>query len=764
MLDLTTRLKKLRHACVIVVSIQLIFGFDAKTADILESASVGGASTNNWNSIWQWTGESVPTSGNNYVLYTNTANDSKMSSYYGVSFGTGYIRTANGTSVDVFGGGAIIVPPATEILMKNQFPSGIASANIVFTNYNNLGAEDAAGVYPLIRLGANNSGTGTVTLDGTIKVAADAYIANDYGIAGVYFKIASAVSGTSNLFFISSKASGSTFSSTQTNLLTGDWSGFAGRLNIGNSTVAATVEMNNSAVNTNMSLAMPRANGVLILDKAINVKSFSIANNSVPAGTYTPEQLTALGFGGRFSGSGSLSVASDSIYPPQGLVATPGDAKVVLSWRFVHGAASYNVKRSTVSGSEITIANLTGTNYSDTGLINGTTYYYQVSALDGGNNESGNSVEVSVAPQVPRDYPKILKVYLQGGQSNSDGRAMTNNLPVKLLQPQGDIPIYNYLAGAAANGDGSLGQLTILQPGLSIPPSGNATLFGPELTFGRALADYYALTNGTSTNAIMVAIIKYAHGGTSLVADWVANGNSSTNGDGPDYVTFQKVVSAGLSRLAEAFPAASIELDGMIWVQGESDIDAGFSASAAYGTNLVRFINDVRLTYATNWPYGTSLPFFFSRISANQTVYSLPSDSSYSNYLLLRAGQQFAATNQTNVFMIDTDPPQFSTTTPWSSPGLHFDTQGQQSLGMAFGQSVTKTLPLSVLQTPQRIGEGCRLNFTGVSGTLNSIQRSEEVTGPWTLLTNLLIGTSWTTNWIDPNPPNAAGFYRIYRP
>jgi hypothetical protein len=337
-------------------------------------------------------------------------------------------------------------------------------------------------------------------------------------------------------------------------------------------------------------------------------------------------------------------------------------------------------------------------------------------------------------------------------------------LPVKLFQPQGDVPVYNYLTGAAANGDGTLGQLTVLQPGLSKPPSGSATLFGPELTFGRTLADYYAVTNNVSTNAVMVAIIKYAHGGTSLAKDWAANGNSSTNGDGPDYVIFQRVVGAGLARLAAAFPAASIELDGMIWVQGESDIDAGSSASAAYGTNLVRFINDVRLTYATNWPYGPNLPFFLSRISINQTVYSLSSDSSYPNYLLLRAGQQFATTNLTNVFMIDTDPSQFSTATPWASPGLHFDTQGQQALGAAFGRSVINALPPPILQIPQIVGNGCLLNFTGVSGTLNSIQRSANITGPWTLLTNILVGASWTTNWNDPNPPFPSGFYRASRP
>ena len=749
--------RKLHVPCIAAIFAQLFLCGYAKAADILEAGS-GGTSGTDWNQGSQWTGGAVPTAGNNYVLYTNTSNNSGLSSYYGVSFGTGYIRTPANGSASAFLGGGIILPPGTEILMK-ETPGGVAGANIIFTNFNNV---SSANLYPLVRLAPNNSGSGLVTLNGTITVATDAYVALDYGGGSMILDIASTVSGANSLTLVSSAASGSSFSSTRTNLVTGDWGGFTGTLSLGNAAVAGVVELNPSALNTNMVMAMPRANAVLILDKGIRVKRFSIANNGVPAGTYTPSQLAALGFGGIFSGAGSLTVASDSVGTPLGLAAVPGGAKVDLTWQSVYGAVSYNVKRATSSGAEITIINVNGTSYTDTGLINGTTYYYEVSAVDAGNNEGINSQEVSAMPNDPPDYPAILKVYLQGGQSNSDGRALTNGLPVNLFNPQNDVPLYYYLTGGAANGDGTLGTLATLRPGISA--LGGGKTFGPELTFGRTLADYYALTNGVSTNTVMVTIIKYAHGGTSLVAAWVAGGNRSTNGDGPDYVVFQKVVSAGLARLAAAFPAASIELDGMIWVQGESDIDAGSSASAAYGTNLVRFINDVRLTYATNRPYGTNLPFFLSRISANQTVYSLPSDASYSNYLLLRAGQQLAAANLPNVFMIDADPPQFSTATPWSSPGLHFDTQGQQSMGAAFGRAVIQALPPPILQVPQRVGGGWFLNFTGVSGTFQSIKRSSSASGTWTLLTNILVGASWETNWIDPDPPFPAGYYRVSRP
>lgn len=749
--SLMKRLWPLRWAA---VSALMLFGKGAVAADILE-ATTGGASGTDWNQGSQWTGGAVPTAGNNYVLYTNTSNNSTLSSYYGVSFGAGYIRTPASSSASVFLGDKIILPLGTEILLK-QTPGGAASANIVFTNYNNV---STANLYPLVRLAPNNSGSGTVILDGTIRVATDAYVALDYGGGAMTFAIAAVVSGSSNLTLVSSAASGSAYSSTRTNLLTGDWSGFTGTLNIGNPTVAATVELSNAAVNVNMALAMPRTNAVLRLDKGISVKSFTITNNPVMAGTYTPAQLAALGFGGNFSGNGTLTVGFTA---PPSLTAISGNAQVELSWQPVYGAVSYNVKRSTSSGAEVTITNVAGPGFTNGGLVNGTTYYYQVSAVNGSSGESGNSAEVSATPNEPLPAPKILKVYLQAGQSNSDGRAVTNGLPSGLLIPQNDVPFYYYLTGGAANGDGTLGTLSTLRPGASA--LGGGTTFGPELTLGRTLADYFALTNGVSTSTVMVAIIKYAHGGTSLATDWAANGNSSTNGDGADYVVFQKVVSAGLSRLAATYASASLELSGLIWVQGESDIDAGASTVAAYGINLTRFINDVRLTYAASQPYGSNLPFFLSRISANQTVYSNPTDPDYSNYLVLRTGQQAVSTTLSNVFMLDTDAVQFSAATPWSSPGLHFDTQGQRSLGAAFGQSVIRALPSPQLQMPEKQTNGWRLHFTGVSGTAHTLERADSLAGPWLALTNIVIGATGVAVYDDLSPGSSVGFYRASRP
>jgi Fibronectin type III domain len=90
---------------------------------------------------------------------------------------------------------------------------------------------------------------------------------------------------------------------------------------------------------------------------------------------------------------------------PANVIATPGGRQVILSWSTAPGATSYNVRRSTVSGGESIIANVSAvTNnwpasneFTDTGLTSGTTYYYEISAVNT-NGESLNSAEVSTTP------------------------------------------------------------------------------------------------------------------------------------------------------------------------------------------------------------------------------------------------------------------------------------------------------------------------------------------------------------------------------
>jgi hypothetical protein len=90
---------------------------------------------------------------------------------------------------------------------------------------------------------------------------------------------------------------------------------------------------------------------------------------------------------------------------PTNLTATPGDGSVKLSWTASTSGnpTSYRIYRGTKSDGEVNTpvgtTNGTTTTFTDTGLRNGTTYFYFVAA----NNDVGgspNSTEVSTTPAV----------------------------------------------------------------------------------------------------------------------------------------------------------------------------------------------------------------------------------------------------------------------------------------------------------------------------------------------------------------------------
>ena len=90
---------------------------------------------------------------------------------------------------------------------------------------------------------------------------------------------------------------------------------------------------------------------------------------------------------------------------PGGVTATPGNGQATITWAPVSGATSYTLYRATSSGAEASYrSGITGSSFTDTGLINGTTYYYKLTASNSAG-ESGRSSEVSAQPTTPATPP-----------------------------------------------------------------------------------------------------------------------------------------------------------------------------------------------------------------------------------------------------------------------------------------------------------------------------------------------------------------------
>ena len=149
-------------------------------------------------------------------------------------------------------------------------------------------------------------------------------------------------------------------------------------------------------------------------------------------------------------GSGVATVPA----APQSLAATAGSASVSLSWSAPvsdGGAAitGYNVYRGTTSGGESgtpVATNVSALSFTDTGLTNGTTYYYQVAAL----NSAGLSPQSSQAFATPQ----IVQATAPGAPTSVLAKAGSAQAVVSWTSPASDggSPVTGYTVTAAPGG------------------------------------------------------------------------------------------------------------------------------------------------------------------------------------------------------------------------------------------------------------------------------------------------------------------------
>jgi hypothetical protein len=122
---------------------------------------------------------------------------------------------------------------------------------------------------------------------------------------------------------------------------------------------------------------------------------------------------------------------------PTGLTATAGNQQVALTWNASSGATSYNVGRATATGGPYTtLSSPTTTNYTDSTVANGTTYYYVVSAANSAGT-SANSSQVSATPSGPVTSVNVtidvlsnrhtISPYVYGGAFPQDAPTITDS-------------------------------------------------------------------------------------------------------------------------------------------------------------------------------------------------------------------------------------------------------------------------------------------------------------------------------------------------
>ena len=210
--------------------------------------------------------------------------------------------------------------------------------------------------------------------------------------------------------------------------------------------------------------------------------------------------------------------------PPTGLTALAGNAQATLFWAPSSGATSYNLKRSTTSGSGyVTVTNLTGISYVNSGLVNGTPYYYVVSATNY-SGESSNSTEVSVTPSVAAGTTVIWSGTVNTNWNiNTTANWLSNGMAL------------NYLNGNSAQFDDTTSSnfvnmaATVSPAYVLLNNSARTYTFNSSGGFGIG-GTGYVVKNGSGSDTVNQA--NTYSGGTFINSGTIIMGNNSALGTG----------------------------------------------------------------------------------------------------------------------------------------------------------------------------------------------------------------------------------------
>jgi hypothetical protein len=238
---------------------------------------------------------------------------------------------------------------------------------------------------------------------------------------------------------------------------------------------------------------------------------------------------------------------------PTGLTAVSGNLQATLNWNASLGATGYNLKRSTVSGgSYVAVAtNLTALSYTNTGLTNGVTYYYVVSAQNPAG-ESTNTLQVSALPGSLNRLGWVATASVGSSPGNAiDGNAGTR-WTTGVSQANGqwfqvDMGSANTFYQIVLDSSGSSGdyprgyQVNISNDGInwgSVVTNGTGSSAVTTISFASPQAARYIRITQTGSTSGWWSIYEFNVFGVNGTAPVVPTGLTATAGDGQATLTW----------------------------------------------------------------------------------------------------------------------------------------------------------------------------------------------------------------------------------
>ena len=305
--------------------------------------------------------------------------------------------------------------------------------------------------------------------------------------------------------------------------------------------------------------------------------------------------------GGRLDVYGAVRSCVGPPEPATGLAVAAGDTKLTLTWASAPGATAFNVKRSLTPGGPYAVVatGVKARTYTDSGLVNGTTYYYVVSGTNT-LGEGANSNEAFATPNAPSDL--VLSSFTApavggAGLPLSIGTTTANRGPGNAV---GSTTRF-YLSGDALLDarDQSIGTLSV-----------------PALAAGAS----FSATSTVTVPAETAPGFYYVFGQAD--ADAIVNETSETNNAsgrqifiGPDYTV------TALNVPAAASPGADIVISDTINNRGGG---GGGASTTRYYLSLDVLLNANDILLATGRPVGALGPGASDAGSATVTLPVVP--------------------------------------------------------------------------------------------------------------------------------------------
>ncbi|NQX43189.1 gliding motility-associated C-terminal domain-containing protein [Pedobacter steynii] len=445
-------------------------------------------------------------------------------------------------------------------------PEGLVAYNIAFSDMaGNAGT-------PV------STGTGSVTFDKSVPVLSAVNIVSDYSIPTL-----AKVGNIATLTFTATEA-------LQTPVVT-----------IAGHTVIPTAAGNNWTATYTFTSTDPEG-----------LVAYNIAFSDVTGNAGTPVS----------TGTGSVTFDRTAPATPSGVTATSGDTQIILNWaaNTETDLVNYRILSGTSPNPTTFLANVPAgtTSYTNVGLINGTTYYYRIQAVDQAGNISGLSAEVSTIPKASQSISFnaiAAKTYgdpsfLLGSANSSAGLPATYTAAdptivaivgnVATILKAGTTTITASQSGNAFfNAAPNVPQtLTVNTKTLTIVNNSRSKVYGDVLTSGDFTGSITGVQSGDNITLTRnsAGIAATASAGTYPIVATLADPNaklsnySVSNPDGTLTVT-QKTLSIAASNLSKFYGTASVfagtEFNAIGLTNGNTVTSVSLSSTGAAATASV---------------------------------------------------------------------------------------------------------------------------------------------------------------------------------